>query len=219
MIRTPPRAEREPSSFVADLREGWVAFRSRRWVWALVVYFGVANLMWGAWTALGPIVAERDLGGPAVWGTVLGAVGVGALIGSLLATRANPRRPLVQVALCDALFGLPLIFLAAAAPAALLAVAAVLSGAGTMLGMAIWESTLQRHIPAESLSRVSSYDWFGSYAVFPLGLVLWGSLAGAIGTQTALWLASGLFAASVLALLALPDIRRLPASPADAAVA
>jgi MFS family permease len=219
MLRPPARAPREPSSFLADLRDGWVSFRSRRWVWTFVVYFGVANLMWGAWGALGPIVAERDLGGPAVWGTVLGALGVGALAGSLLATRAKPRRPLVVVALCDALFGLPLVFLAAAAPAPLLAVGAVVSGAGMMLGMSVWESTLQRHIPAESLSRVSSYDWFGSYAVFPLGLALWGSLAGAIGIQSALWLAAGIFCASVVVLLALPETRRLPASRVDAPVA
>jgi MFS family permease len=216
MLRPPAREAREPSSFLGDLRAGWVAFTSRRWVWALVVYFAVANLMWGAWTALGPVVAERDLGGPAVWGTVLGALGVGALAGSLLAARVRPRRPLLVVALCDGLFGLPLVFLAAAAPAPLLAVGAVLSGVGTMLGMAVWESTLQRHIPAESLSRVSSYDWFGSYAFFPLGLAVWGALAGAIGIQPALWIASGLYGAAVLALLALPEVRSLPASPAEA---
>ena len=55
---------------------------------------------------------------------------------------------------------------------------------------------------------VSSYDWFGSYAVVPLGLALWGGLADTIGVQTLLWIASGLFAACVLVLLALPDIWR-----------
>jgi MFS family permease len=146
---------------------------------------------------------------------VLGALGVGALAGSLLATRVRPRRPLLVVALCEGLFGLPLVFLAAAAPVPLLAVGAALSGVGTMLGMAVWEATLQRHIPAASLSRVSSYDWFGSYAFFPLGLALWGSLAGAIGIQPALWIASGLFGAGVVALLALPEVRSLPPSPVD----
>jgi hypothetical protein len=41
-----------------------------------------------------------------------------------------------------------------------------------MLGMSVWETTLQREIPAESLSRVASYDWFASYAVYPLGLAI-----------------------------------------------
>ena len=48
----------------------------------------------------------------------------------------------------------------------------------------------------ESLSRVSAYDWFGSFAFYPLGLALWGVVAGAIGIHEALWLAFGLLAAS-----------------------
>ena len=88
-----------------------------------------------------------------------------------------------------------------------------------MLGMSVWESTLQRHIPDESLSRVSSYDWFGSYAFYPLGLALWGVLAGAIGVHETLWLAFGLLIASAVALLAVPDIRNFRESPAEAPVA
>ena len=54
MLRVPTRLAADPSSFLADLREGWVAFRSRRWVWTFVAYFAIVNLVWGAWGALGP---------------------------------------------------------------------------------------------------------------------------------------------------------------------
>ena len=205
--------ERERVGFMSDLRDGWMAVRSRRWVWACIVYAGVANLMWGAWAALGPVVADRDLGGAGPWGTVLGAVGVGALLGSLVATRVRPSRPLVFVAFMEALFGLPLAFLAAGASVPFLALGAALSGAGLMLGMSVWETTLQREIPPESLSRVASYDWFGSYAVYPIGLAIWGPLAGVIGIHTALWLASGLFLTALVALVAVPDVRRLSGFP------
>ena len=113
------------------------------------------------------------------------------------------------VALTEAFFALPLAFLAAGAPTALLAFGAFLSGAGMMLGMSVWESTLQRLIPAESLSRVASYDWFGSFAFYPIGLALWGPLAGLIGVSTSLWLAFGLFIALIAGQLAVPDTRRL----------
>jgi MFS family permease len=218
MMRPPRREVAERTSFFAELRDGWNAFRSRRWVWTFVAYFAVSNLLWGAWSSLGPIVADRDLGGAAVWGTVLGAVGVGALVGSLMATRVRPHRPLLFVAAVEGLFALPLAFLAAGAPAPLLAVGAFLSGLGMMLGMAVWESTLQRHIPADSLSRVASYDWFGSYAFYPLGLALWGSVAGAIGLHSALWLAFGLFGAIAVLLLFVPDTRRFSAAGAPAGV-
>jgi MFS family permease len=212
-LRPPGRVAREAASFATELRDGWVAFRSRRWVWTFVVYFAIGNMLWGAWSALGPVVAERDLGGAAPWGVVLAAIGVGALAGSLLATRARPRRPLVLVALTEGLFALPLAFLAAGAPVPLLACGALLSGGGMMLGTSVWLSTLQRHIPEESLSRVSSYDWFGSLAFYPLGLAVWGPVAAAVGISAALWLAFVLFLAAVLALLAVPDVRRLPLYP------
>jgi MFS family permease len=211
-LRVPTRVAARRSSFVAELREGWVAFRSRRWVWTFVAYFAIVNLLWGAWGALGPIVAERDLGGAAAWGTVLAAVGVGALAGSLLAAHVKPRRPLLFAALADGLFALPLAFLAAAPPVPLIACGALLSGAGMALAISVWESTLQRHIPGESLSRVSSYDWFGSLAFYPLGLAVWGPVAAAIGVSVSLWLAFGLAVAMTLALLSVPDIRHLPAA-------
>jgi len=208
-LHVSPRAERERKSFLRDLREGWGAFRARRWVWTFVVYFAVANTLWGAWAAVGPVVADRDLGGAAAWGTVLAGFGVGALAGSLLATWARPRRPLVLVALSEALFALPLAFLAAAAPVPVLAVGTFLSGAGMMFGMSIWEATLQGHVPQEWLSRVTAYDWFGSFAFYPVGLAIWGPIAAAIGISTALWVAFALFIASVVSLLAVPDVRAL----------
>jgi len=219
LLRPPARERRERASFFAELREGWVAFRSRRWVWTVVACTAVVNMTWGAWSALGPTIAENDLGGPAVWGTVLAVVGVGALAGSVVATRVRPRRPLVLFAWSGGVFGLPLAFLAAAAPTPLLALSAFISGVALMLGGSVWFSTLQRHVPDEWLSRVSAYDWFGSYAFYPLGLALSGVLAGAIGIHETLWLAFGLLVVSSAGLLALPDIRNFREAPADARVA
>ena len=144
---------------------------------------------------------------------MLGAFGIGALVGSLLAVRAEPRRPLVYIALTEGLFMMPLAFLAATEVVAVLAVGAFLAGVGMMLGESVWESTLQRHVPGETLSRVSSYDWFGSMAFTPIGLALWGPIAAVVGISTSLWIAFGLMGASVCALLAVPAIRQLPAYP------
>jgi len=217
LLRVSATSEREPSSFVREMREGWDAFRSRRWVWTLVVYFAFANIFWGAWSALGPVVADRELGGAAAWGTVLAAFGVGALAGSLVATWARPTRPLVVVAVTEALFALPIAFLATGAPVPVLAIGTFLSGGGMMIGMSVWESTLQRHIPEQWLSRVTSYDWFGAFVFYPLGLAMWGPISAAIGVSPTLWIAFGLFIACVLALLAVPDVRRLPAAPDNVA--
>ena len=60
-----------------------------------------------------------------------------------------------------------------------------------MLGISLYEATLQRRVPSDVLSRVSSYDWFGSLALQPIGLAIWGPIAAGIGIDEALWLAAG----------------------------
>ncbi len=200
-------------TFLAGLRGGWDAVRSRTWIWASVLAASLQNGLWGAWTALGPVVAARELGGAGAWGTVLAAMGVGGLAGGVLAIRTSPRRPLVVFAWSSVVFAAPLGLLAGGAGLVPLALAAFAAGVALMLGNAVFESTLQRHVPAHAISRVSSYEWFGSLAFKPLGLAVFGPLAVAIGTGEALWLATVLFVATSLALLAVPSVRTLPAQP------
>jgi MFS family permease len=208
-LRLPAHVAREGGSFIADLREGWGVFTSLTWVWVFVLGAGIGNMLWGAWSTLGPVIAEQDLGGAAVWGTVLGAMGIGALVGALIAVRVNPRRPLVLAAGTYALFVAPLALLAARAPVPVLAAGAVVGGAAMMLGNSVWESALMRHVPHESLSRVSAYDWFGSLAFQPLGLAIWGPIAAVIGLSPAVWVAAGGLLATNGALLSSRAIRRL----------
>jgi MFS family permease len=212
-LRVPRAAPRAASTFPRDLRDGWRAFSSRTWVWALVAGTAIANVAWGSMNALGPVIAHRDLGGAPAWGAVLSAMGVGVLLGSLTATAARPRRPLVIYAVGTAVFALPLAMLAVRAPVALIAGAALLAGASLALGNSVWESALQRHIPADSLSRVSSYDWFASFALQPAGLAVWGPIAAAVGFASALWAAVAILVATTAALMAVPQIRRLPPGP------
>jgi MFS family permease len=212
-LRVKEQAAGTTTTFVAELLGGWSAFKARTWVWTFVAAVAVTNLVWGAWGVLGPITADRSLGGAEAWGIILTAMGVGALAGSVVATRAQPRRPMLMVTLATGVFGLPLAFLATTASVPALAVAAAVSGGAVMFANAVWESTLQRHVPHASLSRVSAYTWFGSMAFYPLGLALWGPIAAATGFQTALWLAFSLQILTTIALLMTPAIRRLQAPP------
>jgi MFS family permease len=209
-LRLPEREARaEPTSFLTDLREGWGMFRSLTWVWTFVLAAAVGNLAWGAFSSLGPVIAERALGGAAAWGTVLAAMGVGALVGSLLAVRVTPRRPLVLAAVAFGLFIVPVALLAAGVSVLVLACGSLLGGVAMMLGNSVWESTLMRHVPDEWLSRVSAYDWFGSLAFQPLGLAIWGPIAGVIGLSEALWVATAVLVVANAALLSTPAIRNL----------
>ena len=202
-------------SFLSDLRDGWKAFRSRRWLWTFVVWASVANLLFGAWKVLGPVLAHRELGGPATWGLIVAAMGVGTIAGGILALRIRPQHPMFVVAATASLFSAPLGALAATRSAPVIAFGSLLAGLGLMFGNTLWETTLQRHVPPDSLSRVSSYDWFGSLALDPIGLAIWGPIAAVIGIGASLWTAFALLLTGVVALLAVPEIRRLPAAPAE----
>jgi predicted MFS family arabinose efflux permease len=208
-----PHVVRAASSFVDDLRGGWRTFSSRRWIWAFTTCSAVANVLGVSWLVLGPVVADEQLGGSAAWGAVLGAMGIGGVAGGLLAIRATPRRPLFAAALATPWYVLSLAFLAHGSPAPVLAFGAFLAGTAVMLCNTLWETTLQRHISQHALSRVSAYEWFGSLAFQPVGMAIWGPISEVTGVSRALWLAFGLQLITMLTLLAVPEIRRLPAFP------
>jgi hypothetical protein len=170
-------------------------------------------MLFAAYFVLGPLVADRELGGAGAWALIVSGFGTGLVLGGLVVLRFDPQRPALAATLAVALYTLPLAFLALAAPALVTAVAGLLAGAGLMVANTLWETTQQRHVPPELLSRVSSYDWFGSLALVPVGMLMWGPIADAIGVEEALWIAFSLQLASILALLAVRDIRELPAHP------
>ena len=62
-------------------------------------------------------------------------------------------------------------------------------------------------MPEESLSRVSGYDWFGSLAFAPLGLVIWGPVAELAGTAGALWISGGISLVAAVLLLSVREVR------------
>jgi predicted MFS family arabinose efflux permease len=208
-LRVPKAAAREAASFLGDLREGWQGFRSRRWVWTYVAWASAANVVWSAWGVLGPVIADRELGGAAAWGVVIAAMGVGTLIGAVAAIRGALRRPMLAIAVTGFVNAVPLTLLALGVPVALLCVGALASGFGLMFGNTVWEATLQRQVPIEFLSRISAYDWFGSLAFAPLGMIIWGPTAAVIGVEEALLTAAALTVVAALALISVPDIRQL----------
>ena len=206
----------ESHSFLADLRDGWDDFRSRTWLWTTVASTTFGNMLFAAYFVLGPLVAELELGGAGAWALIASAFGVGLLVGGLVLLQLDPSRPVLVATLAVALYTLPLAFLAIPAPVVVTAVAALLAGAGLAVANNLWETTQQRHVPPELLSRVTSYDWFGSLAAVPVGMLLWGPISDQIGVSTSLWIAFALQLASILALLAVREIRELPAHPTTA---
>jgi MFS family permease len=219
LIPMPAHVPVEARSFITDLRDGWDDFRARTWLWTTVASTTVGNMLFAAYFVLGPLVADRELGGAGAWALIVSAFGVGLLVGGIVLLQIDPQRPALTATLAVALYTLPLAFLAVPAPAPITACGALLAGAGLAVANNLWETTQQRHVPPELLSRVSSYDWFGSLAAVPVGMLIWGPIADQIGVSTALWIAFWLQLTSILILLAVREIRELPAYPKSARLA
>lgn len=209
LLRLPPHVKLAPQSFLKDLRHGWHEFSSRTWVWVIVLAASFGNFFTSFFAVLGAVVAKESLGGAAAWTVILVGFAVGSLAGGFVALRVRTERPLLFGSTLVSFLGLPLAFLAVRAPAGLVAAAGFLAGGGNMIFNSLWETTLQKNVPAASLSRVSAYDWFGSLAFQPLGLAVAGPLAAIFGTSTTLWIAAAGSLVVAGACVATPSVRDL----------
>jgi len=197
-------------SIVGDLREGWREFISRRWVVAIIASFGLFQLTYlPALLVLGPTVAKDQLGGAAGWGTIIAIEGLGAVVGGLVALRIRVARPLVWGELVVVPSGILLIALAAPLPLFAIAAVGFVVGAGFALGENLYVTAFQRNIPEHALSRISSYDWFGSVALNPIGYALIGPVSAAIGIPETLVIAGILNVLVCLSVLLVPSVRAI----------
>jgi MFS family permease len=206
------------ASMLAELRAGWRAFLSYRWLaWSVPSFMVVNALSFCPWLVLGPTVAKESYNGAATWAVLLTLWGVGSVIGGVVGARFSVRHPLRFTNLLS-LAGVPvaLVLLALRAPVELLALAATVSGGTTAYFNLVWFTVLHQRISREELSRVSSWDSLGSFVATPVGFAVTGPVALAIGTTSTLYAAAAVFVLAVLAVLAVPAVWNLGSRPAPA---
>lgn len=215
-VRAPAHDEGE--SFLQELRHGWRAFRTRTWIWVIVLGFAFTN---GAESAalnvLGPIVARESLGGASVWGLVLATQGIGLVAGSLLALRVRPSRPLLVSVSLMVFLAPPLVLLALEAPWPVIAASTLLTGVVIELFTVLWDTALQTHVPNNVLSRVAAWDAIGSIVLIPAAYAVVGPVSDAIGVDATLWACAAIVVVGILAQLLSREVRNLPREPALAA--
>jgi MFS family permease len=209
-MRFPTLPPVQAPSALHDLREGWHEFISRRWLWIIVAQFAFLVAVSSAMiNVLGPLVAHSHLGGARSWGFIVAAYSAGAVGGGLVMIKFRPRRILVAAMLSVPAFSLVLFALAVPLAVPLDVAAAILAGACLEVFTVSWATTLQQEIPPEKLSRVSSYDALGNFALAPAGTAVAGPLASALGISAILAAGGALVVILPVLVLLVPEVRHM----------
>ncbi|HXH87290.1 MAG TPA: MFS transporter [Gaiellaceae bacterium] len=218
LMRLPASVRMEAQHFLRELGEGWREFRSRTWLWVIVIQFAFVNAVEsGSLSVLGPVVADQDLGGARDYGLILMSQAIGLVAGGFIGLRYRPKRMLLVAS--AAIMLTPILVISLSFPLTL----PLLLAAGFVAGICIetfgilWDTTMQQEIPPEALSRVYSYDMLGSIAFVPIGLAVAGPVADLVGVREALWGAAAIVVLSTLPVFAVRDVRTLErrAVPSD----
>ncbi|MDR1833703.1 MAG: MFS transporter [Propionibacteriaceae bacterium] len=195
---------------LSQLRQGWGEFSSHQWLWVVVLTWGLMYMFFEASVGvLGPHIGKLDLGGAGGWTWVLAGEAVGAIAAVVVSMFWRPRHPIFVGALLAVFCGVPGLLLGYRFPLWIIVVAAVGMGFGLQLFGVYWLTTMQLEVPPESLSRVASYDAFGSILLGPLGLVLAGPADELFGPHLSIIVCSVICIVVVGLALLSPDVRHI----------
>ncbi|MGH3399145.1 MAG: MFS transporter [Streptosporangiaceae bacterium] len=207
------RAER-PAGLLRGIAAGAAALRSRPSALRLVGADVMCSVVYGMQTVLLLLVARRSGLGLHGYGYLFAALGVGALAGTALASRAL-RHSSQRTVLANTLaaVGLPMLLLAVARGAVLALILVAVTGAGAILVEILTETGLQRMLPPEVFGRAYGLALPAAVAGIALGSLIAPLLVSALGITGAL-LACG--AAAPVYALTLPRMAAAAGQPATA---
>ena len=205
-----PRAELTENTMLDDLLHGWKVFLSFRWIVIIVGAFSFIVMCWAAAeNVLGPLIALEHFNGPKSWSFVISAESAGLIVGSLIAIKIKPKYPMRFLMLSS--FTITFYIWSLAKPQSLLMIAfgAFLFGITLDLWGTLWSTALQRKVPRDSLSRVSSFDAMGSMMFRPVGLAIAAPLSTLFGIENFLQILAAITVVAIIVPLLDPQVRNM----------
>ena len=198
-------------NMLADLKEGVAYVYHFAPIRAILLLLAVISLLGMPYIVLMPVFADEVLhGGPGTLGVLMGATGVGAIMGALfLASRPSIRGLGRLIAIAAGLFGAGLIAFSFSHVLWLSLALLVIVGFGGMVQMASSNTLIQTIVDDDKRGRVMSLYTMSFMGMGPFGALLAGWLASLFGAPMALvlggagcMLMAGIFASQ------LPRLRR-----------
>jgi hypothetical protein len=205
-----PRAEVTENTVIDDLRHGWKVFISFRWIVIIVMAFSFIVMCWAAAeSVLGPLIALKYFDGPKSWSFVITAESAGLIVGALIALKIKPKFPMRFLMMSSFTITFYIWSLAKPQSLALIAFGAFLFGITLDLWGTIWSTALQRKVPRDSLSRVSSFDAMGSLLFRPVGLAIAGPLSTLFGLEKFIQILAAITVVAIVIPLLDPTVRNM----------
>jgi MFS family permease len=172
-----------------ELAEGFRYVVSVPWIWTgITAATLILMVAMSPYVVLLPrIVQSHYHRGVGSYGLLFSAMAAGMVAGSLTWARWHPRKR--RVVICFAAFGindLGIIVIAVSPWYSLAVASAAWRGFWIGIGIAAWMTLISELVPEHLLSRVLSFDYFGSFGLTPVGFVLAGVVATVIAPTTIL---------------------------------
>jgi predicted MFS family arabinose efflux permease len=220
----PPRDRRSDDPAAGGVLDGLRFAWRDPYVRAITAFSSLGNLALTGVDALMVVFLVRTLGlSSGAAGLVLASLGVGGVLGALVARplgrRFGTARTMIFAVPSGLCFALLLPLADKGPRLAFACVALVCTGSVVVIGNVIVDSFMQAYVSPDIFGRVISGTWAVGFAMMPVGALLAGVLATALGVRAALWILTALIAASGLTFLLTPmrHLRDLPRRPAETA--
>jgi MFS family permease len=205
-----PAVRRSGHTARRDLADGWAQFRGHTWIWLTTIQWSLLNLLtYAPYMLLGPVMAERYLGGSRAWGLVIGMQAAGSVLTGLALVGRRAERPLRVSVIGTVAVPLPCLLLAVRAPALAVAAAAFTAGAGITLSGTFWQTAMQKRVPAALLARLTAFNATGAFVLGSAGLAVVGPVAEALGPGQVLAFAAAWGLASGVVMCFVPAVTRV----------
>lgn len=194
--------ERLPSAMMAGLRYVGLSPAIRS-VLLRAIVFGVGA---GSILALLPLVAARMVGGgPLTYGLLLGAFGVGAVLGAVGTAQLRRRLSTEAIVSCASVgFALAAAIGATSRVLPLTMLGLVLAGAGWVLALSTFNVAVQLSAPRWVVARALALYQMAAFGGLAAGSWLWGHLADEHGVAVSLLVSAATLLAGALMGLLLP---------------
>jgi MFS family permease len=212
MKMPPQRGGRKETHVLRELKEGFNYTFGFAPIKFIILLLALISLVGMPYQVLMPVFA-RDVfhGGPHTLGFLVGASGVGALVGAFyMAARKSVRGLGRMIPITTSVFGLGLIAFSISPSIWLSYFFVMVAGFGMIVQMASSNTVLQTIVEDDKRGRVMSFYTMSFMGMVPFGSLVAGGLAGTIGAPNTLMIGGALsILGALLFARRLPELRAL----------